>query len=607
MDRRNFLSATATASASLAVLPAVALAQSPPERGAAALRALLDTIFYDDLVASPQDATGYALDNGRYASLRSQLDPRGAAARAANLARDKRWLARLDRFDVASLDPAAKRQWEIARYMIEDRVLPRERFGISSAQRPYQITQRNGAYFSIPDFLDSQHPIEDRADAQAYLVRLVGFAGALDQDTADQRAQAGLGRLAPGWALDLTLGQLTALRGTAAGDSGMVKSLARRTAAKGIAGDWAGQAARIIEREVYPALDRQTALLSELRPTTAPGDGAQRMPRGDEIYAAALAQATTTSLSPDEVHRIGLEQVASISAELDTILRGVGLTAGSVGARLTALNERPEQLYPDSEAGRRRLIADLNTSEKAMEAKLARAFADPPRKPLEIRAVPKEIQDGASNGYYYPAALDGSRPAIYWINLKSVGDWPKYTLPALTYHEGVPGHHLQGGIAQAAGDLPLLLSNFFLSSYGEGWALYAEQVAEELGGYKGIERAGYLQSFLFRAARLVVDTGLHSKGWSRERATDYMVATTGFAKPRAQREVERYCTQIGQACSYKIGHTAWVKAREKAQGALGPRFDLKWFHAILSEGVMPLSMLDRRVDERIAERLRTMG
>ncbi|MEO7247087.1 MAG: DUF885 domain-containing protein, partial [Novosphingobium sp.] len=221
----------------------------------------------------------------------------------------------------------------------------------------------------------------------------------------------------------------------------------------------------------------------------------------------------------------------------------------------------------------------------------------------DIRRVPPEIQDGASNGYYYRAPLDGSRPAIYWINLKEVGDWPKYQLPSLTYHEGIPGHHLQLGYAQTAGDIPLLLRGGGYSAYSEGWALYAEQLADELGGYSGIDNAGYLQSFLFRAARLVVDTGIHAMRWSRAMATNYMVETTGFTRPRSQREVERYCTQAGQACSYKIGHNMWLKLRQRAQDKLGSKFSLKWFHEVLNEGAMPLAMLERRVDERIAEAL----
>jgi uncharacterized protein (DUF885 family) len=237
-----------------------------------------------------------------------------------------------------------------------------------------------------------------------------------------------------------------------------------------------------------------------------------------------------------------------------------------------------------------------------MYGRLPQAFATVPSAPLEIRRVPPEIQDGASNGYYRRASLDGSRPAIYFINLKDMGDWPKFTLPTLSYHEGVPGHHLQISIAQESKDIPTLRKLGFFSAYSEGWALYAEQLADELGVYASdpLGRAGFLQSFLFRAARLVVDTGIHSKRWSREQATDYMVKTTGFARPRSQREVERYCTMMGQACSYKVGHTAWVRARTDAQKTLGPKFDLKQFHEILREGAMPLSILERRIRERTA-------
>jgi uncharacterized protein (DUF885 family) len=343
------------------------------------------------------------------------------------------------------------------------------------------------------------------------------------------------------------------------------------------------------------------ALVRELKPTSQPGDGVWRVPHGDEIYAVALEQATTTRFSPAEVHRMGLQQVAQISAELDRILRSQGFTRGSVGERLAALNVAPSQVYPNTDEGRGELIAGLNQSAKAMDARLPAAFATLAGAPLEIRRVPPEIQDGASNGYYNRASLDGSRPAIYFINLKDTGDWPKYSLPALTYHEGNPGHHLQIGLAQESKDIPTLRKVGGFSAYSEGWALYAEQLADELGAYADpLERAGYLQSFLFRAARLVVDTGLHSQKWSREKATDYLVATTGFARPRSQREVERYCTQAGQACSYKVGHMAWSRAREEAKRALGRRFDLKQFHEVLKDGAMPLTILERRIRDRTA-------
>jgi uncharacterized protein (DUF885 family) len=384
----------------------------------------------------------------------------------------------------------------------------------------------------------------------------------------------------------------------------MVQSLSTRAAAKNIAGDWAARAEKIVSGSVYPAVDRQIALMTALRTKTAAGDGAWRLKEGAAVYAAALEAATTTKFTPDEVHRIGLEQVADLSAKLDVILKKAGMTQGTVGARLAALNVRPEQLYANTDAARTELIAGLNESNNAMYARLSKAFATLPTQPLEIRAVPKDIQDGASNGYYRSAALDGSRPAIYFINLKDTGDWPKYSLPSLTYHEGVPGHHLQISLAQESKDIPTLRKIGGFSAYSEGWALYSEQLADELGAYQGIEQAGYLQSFLFRAARLVIDTGIHSKRWSREKATDYMVATTGFARPRCQREVERYCTQMGQACSYKIGHIAWMRARDRAKAALGAKFGVKAFHEVLKEGSMPLTILEKRIAERTAAAMR---
>ncbi len=604
LNRRAFLATSGAAAVVVGSTRVFALAKPTGDAG---LTATLDTAFHDSIAKNPEAATSLGLDKGANAALKYRLSPETRAWQKQRVAESKRWAGKVKAIPVATLSAAGKRNRDLALYQFEQRTIAFDRFGIGSTQRPYRIFQQGGGYFSTPDFLNSQHTITTTSDAEAYLSRLAAFSRSLDEESAEQKADARRGLVAPGWSIDLTLRQMNKLRGQQAEGSGLVQSLVKRAAAKGIAGDWQTRAARIVDKAVYPALDRQIALMEGLRRTTAPGDGAWRLPRGEEIYAAALEQATTTKLSPDEVHQLGLEQVADISAQLVTILQAAGMTRGGVGERLAALNVRPEQVYPDSEAGRKALIASLNTGVKDMYARLPQAFSAIPQQPLEIRSVPVDIQDGASNGYYNPASLDGSRPAIYWINLKSVGDWPKYSLPALTYHEGVPGHHLQGGIAQESGELPMMLRNTFISSYGEGWALYAEQLADELGAYSGIERAGYLQSFLFRASRLVIDTGLHHKRWTREQATDYMVKTTGFARPRSQREVERYCTQIGQACSYKIGHTAWVKNRAKAQAALGPRFDLKWFHEVLADGVMPLSMLEARVDQRIAERLKMMG
>jgi uncharacterized protein (DUF885 family) len=606
MDRRAFLSTGSAVALGLPLLSGSASAATlAPARastsGDAALNALFDRIFDERVDSSPGLATSLGLDKGAKAGLRATFDPKPyPQARAENVARDKKALAAVRRIDPASLSQAAALNREVVIYDLEQSLTAPTRFNLDSVQGPYLISQQDGAYFSLPDFLNSRHPIDTAADAEAYLSRLGEYGKIIDYETDEQRRMAARGFLAPGWSLDLALGQIAKLRNVPAAQNGLVRSVADRTAKKGIAGNWATRATRIVETQVYPALDRQVALLKKLRPTTAPGDGATRLRGGADIYAAALAQATTSTLSPDEVHKLGLAQDAEYTVLLDGLLKQAGFTTGTVGERLSALNTSPAQLYPDTDAGRTQLIADLNVNVKEMMGRLPRAFATLPTQPLEIRRVPPEIQDGASNGYYNSATLDGSRPAIYWINLKSTGDWPKYSLPSLTYHEGVPGHHLQISLAQESKDIPMLRKISGYNSYIEGWALYSEQLADELGGYDPIQRAGYLQSFLFRSARLVVDTGLNSKGWSREQAVDYMTRTTGFARPRVQREVERYCVSIGQASSYKIGHLAWLRAREKARATLGDRFDLKQFHEILKDGAMPLTILERRVAERAA-------
>ena len=601
MDRRSFLK---VGGATAAVVPFAtgAIAQTSPATAAAGdakINALFEEIFQDRVKRYPELASSLGLDKGANAHLKSELDVRPVAqARKEDLALAKKNIADIKASPPASLSDASKLNREVVLYQMETGIIPAEKFNIDSVQRPYPIFQQGGSYFSTPDFLNTAHTIENAADAEAYLSRLALVGKSLDNDSDDQREQAARGFLAPAWSIDLTVGQMKKLREAAPEANTMVDSIVRRTGEKNIAGDWQKRAADIVAKSIYPALDRQIAMMEQLKPSTRPGDGAQRLTDGDAIYAAALMQATTTNFSPDEVHKLGLAQVAEISAQIDTILKGAGFTTGTVGERLDVLNRSPEQLYANTDEGRAALIASLNAGVKHMYELLPRAFATLPNAPLEIRRVPVEIQDGASNGYYNRAALDGSRPAIYFINLKDVGDWPKYSLPSLTYHEGVPGHHLQISLAQESKDIPTLRKIGGFSAYSEGWALYAEQLSDELGAYSGLERAGYLQSFLFRATRLVVDTGLHSKGWSREKAVDYMTATTGFARPRVQREVERYCTQIGQACSYKVGHMAWTRARAEAQAALGAKFDLKQFHEVLKEGAMPLSILQQRIKER---------
>lgn len=597
MDRRAFIG-SGVALGATALLPGAVAAQARGS-GDAALTAAFDAIMAEQLQTSPQLATQLGLDKGALAAAKGRLDDRSIAERGRSLARSKAAIARVSAIDPKTLSDASRLDREVVLYSLNQRSVGPEKYGIGSPQSPYVLSQLQGAYANVPDFLNSTHTIETQGDVDAYLARVEAFATALDQDSAAQEADAARGYVAPDFALDLALGQMAALRGVAPERTTLAQSVAKRAKAKGLAGDPGAAAARIVGDKVFPALDRQVALVKRLRARTPAGAGAWRLPQGERLYADALRSATTTELSPEEVHRIGREQVAEITAELDAILKAQGLSQGSVGARLTALNARPDQLYANTDAGRAELLAGLNKGVAEMAARLPTMFLDPSKAPLEIRGVPVEIQDGAPNGYYKQAALDGSRPAIYYINLKDTGDWPRYSLPSLSYHEGVPGHHLQISTAQEV-PAPLIRKVAFFNAYVEGWALYAEQLADEMGTYAAdpLGKAGFLQSFLFRAARLVTDSGIHAKRWSRDQATDYLVEVTGFPRPRSQREVERYCVWPGQATSYKVGHMSWIKARERAKAIAGAKFDIRRFHEILRAGALPLTILEREVERQ---------
>lgn len=608
MDRRNFLTvsaATATVAAlplnaqsSTAAAPAPATAtKSPADQR---FHALLDKIFYDRIADNPEGATRLGLDTGPRAALRSQLNDESAAARQRDLARAKADHAAIKRVDRAALSPAARLDWDILHYQLGRSIAGAQRFtyGASLGRfSPYVLSQLSGAYRDVPDFLDSQHRVTNASDADAYIARLSAFPRSIDNDTDRQRADAAKGVFAPDYILDTTLKQLGAVRDQAAGDTVMVKSFAAKLKAANLPDDRVAKATAIVEREVFPALDRQRAMVTELRGRATHDAGCWRLPDGAAYYAAAAEAATTVKLTGDEIHRLGLDQVAEISGRMDAILKAQGLTRGSVGERMVALNQRPDQLFPNTDPGREQLLAMLNSQVKAMYARLPEQFAIIPKAPVEVRRVPPAIQAGSPGGYYQAATLDGARPGIYFINLRDTFDRPKFGLATLSYHEAVPGHHLQVMTALESADIPLIRRRGGFSGYSEGWALYTEQLADEMGMYEGdpLGRVGYLQSLLFRATRLVVDSGLHAKRWSREKATDYLIATTGIARGRSQGEIDRYTCWPGQACSYKIGHTKWVELRDWAKAKAGANWDPKAFHRVLAQGAMPLTVLERVV------------
>jgi uncharacterized protein (DUF885 family) len=392
---------------------------------------------------------------------------------------------------------------------------------------------------------------------------------------------------------------MRAFHNTPAEKAPLVLSVVRRTKEKGIGGDYQAEATRLYEDRVRPALGRQIDYLTSLRTTATPDAGVWKLKDGADFYAVALKQSTTSTIGPDEVHQTGLDLVAGHQAEIDKLMRTVGLTKGSVGDRLRALYKDPKYQYPNTDEGKVQLIADLNLKVQAVTAKLPAWFGALPKAKLEIHRVPKAIEAGAPGGYYNPPPLDNSRPGIYSINLRDTAEVPKWTLPTLTFHEGIPGHHLQGSVANEAGNLPLIRKTIWFSGYGEGWALYAEQLAGEMGMYDDdpLGHIGQLHDSMFRAVRLVVDSGLHAKRWTREQAVKYYVDTLGDQEASAVTEVERYCVWPGQACSYMVGKLTWLKLRAQARAALGPRFDIRKFHdAGLLSGPTPLDVLGRVID-----------
>ena len=601
MRRRDFL-ASGVALAVASVLQARELAA--PTGEAARARTLYDAIFEELLDVSPQTATTLGLDTGTRAAARSRLDDRSPAGRMNVLGPLAGAVPRLQAIDAAALtgrdrSDLATVAW-IAGISREIEAQPIGAVDSYNYPVPYVVSQLTGAYQATPDFLDTQHPIESAADADAYLARLDGFARAVGDDTGRARDDLKRGIVPPDFIADKTLSLLKVLRRQSGEKSGLVTSLVRRTAQKGIAGDWGARAVRVVDGPLARALDEQIALVAEQRSRATHAAGVRRQPGGEAYYPLCLRYQTSTRMTPDEAHALGLAQVAEISAAADSLLKDQGLTNGTVGTRLTTLTKDPRWLYPNTDPGRAQLLADLNAQVEGIRRRLPEYFAVLPKTPVEVRRVPPAIELGAPRGYAQSGSLDGTRPGAYYINLADTAIWPKWALPTLTYHESLPGHHLQGTIALESQDTSMLHRTLGMNAYVEGWALYAEQLADEIGMYRDfpLGRLGMLQSFLYRAVRIVVDTGMHWKGWSREQAVTYMEETVGLARSAVENEIDRYCVWPGQACGYKVGHLEFVRLRALAQARLGPRFDLRAFHdTVLAGGAMPLEVLAQVVEE----------
>jgi len=597
IDRRQLVAGIAAAS----LLSTTAVADAPASPAAAKLNVLLDDFMQRNLRRSPEEATQLGLDKRALIAEKSLLDDRSLAQVERDKAETTRRqveLAGVDRRALTGMDAV---NYDTVAYVQDTQAEFQRGFDFGDDGTPYVISQLSGAYLDIPDFLDSKHSIETMGDAEAYLARLSAFAVVLDQQTERARHDADKWAILPDFALKTTLAQMKDLAGTSAADSTLVQSVARRAHEKGIDGDWAGRATRLYEGEVLPALQRQMAELQSWQGRAVHEPGVSRLPDGEAYYALSLRHATTTDMTPAEVHKLGLEQVALLNARLDEAFKAQGMTKGAPWERLRGLFADPKFLYPNTDAGKAKLIADLNLKVEAVQAKLPAWFGVLPKAKVEVRRVPAAIEAGASSNYQ-PGTLDGSRAGAYYIVLRDTAEDPSWLLPTLTYHEAIPGHHLQGSLQRQA-DLPLLRKEIWFSAYGEGWALYAEQLADEMGMYDTDPwgRIGYLHDALLRAARMVMDTGIHSQGWTREQAIRYFIENQGDPESSAVSEVERYCVWPGQACSYMVGKLEWLRLRQMARDRMGARFDIRKFHdAALLPGATPLKLLDRIIGDYAA-------
>ena len=512
----------------------------------------------------------------------------------------------LHRYRRAALPPAQQLAYDVMDNYLGSQVESRRWM-----YHDYPVNPLFGVQSELPTLMATQQSVASEHEAEQYLDRLEAYGKKFQQLLEGLRLREERGIIPPAFVVQKVLEQMRAFVATPAQQNILYVALADKLAnAKSLSEDQRGRVlARAEERivsVVYPAYDQLIAYFERLQPKTRGNNGVWALPDGDAYYAFAVRQNTTTDMTPEELHQLGLAEVMRIEGEMDAILREQNYTEGSVGARMTALGNEPRFLYTNTEAGRAECLADFQKIIDQAGAGLAAVFSRVPASKVEVRRVPEFKEKTSPKAYYDPAPLDGSRPATFWVNLRDVGEIKKFSMRTLAYHEAIPGHHFQISIARELKDVSMVQRVLPFTAYVEGWALYAERLAKELG-YENdpFDDLGRLRDEQFRAVRLVVDTGLHYKRWSREQAIAYMIDKTGMPEADVVAEIERYLVMPGQALAYKTGMLKILELRTRAQTALAERFDLKQFHdQVLLAGALPLDVLEARVDRWIEDQQR---
>lgn len=505
----------------------------------------------------------------------------------------------LDNYGPEGLEGQELLSWKIAAWFFDEWLVDAE-----MKHSGYRVNQISGVTVNLPEFLTDAHAIIDRRSADRYLSRLTEFGRVLREVKDRVIDDRNHGVIPPDFVIEKSLTGMRRFISEGAAQNVLVTDFASRLSEVDEinAEDQAllvSDAQARVASEVIPGYEGMLALFEELATEANHDAGIWRIPNGEAIYRHRLWSSTTTDYTPDEIHDIGLAEVVRIESEMHSILDAQQIPDGDIATRVRVVMEDPSQQFANTDEGREEMIAYLESFDAKVMERVADFFITIPPQPLEIVRVPVHAQDSSAGGYYSSPALDGSRPGRFYINQKNTADNPRWTLPTLMIHEGSPGHHFQLSASQLIEDVPLLRRLSPFNAFTEGWALYSERIAKtDMGLYDDdpLGDLGRLQAEMFRAVRLVVDTGIHAKRWSREEAIDYMLAKTGMTEDEVTREIERYSVWPGQATGYKTGQLAILELREAAEAALGESFDIRQFHELLlMNGAMPLALLKDQV------------
>ncbi|HVJ63456.1 MAG TPA: DUF885 domain-containing protein [Tahibacter sp.] len=508
-------------------------------------------------------------------------------------------------YDRNALDDKGKLSYDVLEYFLRLQVEGDKFRGYG-----FPVNQMFGIQSALPNFMADQHPVTNAGEAKNYVTRLGKFPAKFDQVIEGLDLYEGKGIVPPQFTVEKVLTQMRDFAGKPAKENTLYVTFKEKL--DKIPADqmdpatrerFLGEVEGAINASVYPSYKKLIAHFEALAPKAQGNFGAWHLPNGDAYYEWCVRQHTTTEMKPDQIHEIGLAEVARISGEMDAILKSQGLAEGTIGDRVRELTKRPDQLFTDTPEGKQELIKRFQDILNDIDGKLGPAFDVRPKVGVEVRPVPEFSQATAPGAYYQPGAFDGSRPGVFYANLRNVAEMPKFTMRTLAYHEGIPGHHFQITIAQELTGLPFFRRVLPFTAYAEGWALYTERLAWELGFENDpLDNLGRLRDEMMRAVRLVVDTGIHAKKWTREQAVAYMLENTGMVETDVVAEIERYFVMPGQALGYKVGMLKILELRERAKAALGPKFDIRQVHnQVLTVGSLPMVLLERVIDDWIAK------